>query len=123
MVIECLLKGVTVSSVKREVEVEEDKTVASVILAAIGLDIVLGPVIVAQIQFCSHVVGKLIHVQQTSDFLVGFCVGTIACYLTESVVSRAGAVVKSFVLEHVDFLIIIAEVGIDKLVVRGLAQV
>ena len=54
------------------VEIETHKTETTVELAAIGLDIVVGPVIITDIEFDSHVIDKLIDIEQRLDFIIDF---------------------------------------------------
>ena len=52
-----------VPCIKRIVEVEAYKTETAVSLTAVALDVVVGPVVIAKIQFSSHIVGKLVNVK------------------------------------------------------------
>ena len=63
MIIEHFIEVVPIPGVKGIVEIETDEAEATVGLITVGLDVILGPVIVAEIQFCGHVVAELVDVK------------------------------------------------------------
>ena len=111
------------------VQVEDDEAVAAVMLAAVGLDVVVGPVVVAEEQLGGHVVGELVDVEQLLHLVVSLLHppptggGYFFAQLDDVVEHLVGAVGERCVLEHVDFVVVVAEVGIHELVVIGFAQV
>ena len=122
VVIEHLSRAVfQASAIEGIVEIEEYKAVATVVLAAIGLDIVVGPVVVTKEELCSHIVGELIDVEQILDLVVDTRVIDMLSEVTELVEDLISAIHKRLVLKHINLLIVIAEVGIDELVVVWLA--
>ena len=105
------------------VEVEADKAVATVVTAAVGLDVVVGPVVVEEEQGDSHIVGELIDVEQTLQLIVGACIVDVLAQLIDALEYLVVTILDLLVLESVELLVVVTPVGIGKLVVVGLTQV
>ena len=105
------------------VEVKADKTVTAVVTATVGLDVVVGPVVVVEEHGDGHVVGKLIDVEQGLQFLVGSIVSTVATQLEDALDYHVVAVLELQVLEGIELLVVVTPVGVGKLVVVGLAHI
>ena len=61
---ERIVLAVAPAALEGIVEVEADKAVATVVPAAIGLHVVVGPVIIIEEEGDSHIVGELVDVEQ-----------------------------------------------------------
>ena len=108
------------ATIKCIIEVEEDKAIATVVLTAIGLDIVVWPVIVAKKQLYSHIVGKLVDIEQRFHLIIDAWVINAGGKFAELLKDIFCTILELFVLKHINFIVVITEIGIDKLVVVGL---
>ena len=111
------------SAVESIVEIEKYKTVATVVATAISLHIVVRPVIVSKEELGSHIVGELIDVEQCLYLVIDARVVDTFGKVTELFEDLVSTILKRVVFKHVDLLIVVAEVGIDELVVVRLAHV
>ena len=120
---EGVIATVVPAALEGVVEVEADETVASVVAAAVGLDVVVGPVVVVEVEGDGHVVGELINVEQRLQLLVGSCVGGVLAQFADALDGHVVAVLHRHVLEGVELLVVVAPVGVGEVVVVRLAQV
>ena len=123
MLVKHIDEGVSVPWIESVIEVEADIAEPSVVTTAVSLDVVFWPVVIAKEELCSHIVGKLINIEQPFHFFIDAFIIDALGQLTEMVECFIVAVVELIILKHVNFLIIVAIVRIHKLVVTGLTQV
>ena len=105
------------------VEVEADETVAPVVLAPIAFHVVVGPVVVVEEHGGSHVIGKLVDVEQLAQLFVGSRLVDVLAQLIDALQDTVVTILHDAVLESIQLFIIVAEVGIGKVVVIRFAQV
>ena len=105
------------------VEVEADKAVAPVVLAAVCLDVVVGPVVVVEKHGGGHVVGELVDVEHGLQLVVGTGIVDFAGQFEDAVQYGVVAVFHHHVFEGVEFLVVVAPVGVGEVVVIRLAHV
>ena len=105
------------------VEVEADEAVAPVVAAAVGLHVVVGPVVVVEEHGDGHVVGELVDVEQGDQLVVGPFFVDVPAQFEDAVEHAVVAVFHHHVLEGVELLVVVAEVGVGEAVVVGLAEV
>ena len=74
-------------------------------------------------EFGSHIVGELVDVEQCLHLIVDTWIVDMFGEVTEFIESFVGTVLELIVLKHIYLLIVIAEIGIDELVVGRLTQV
>ena len=109
--------------IKSIVEVVTDEAETAILLTAVCLDIVVGPIVVAKVQLSSHIVGELIHVEQGFHFVVDTSLVDTAAQFDKVFIGNVCAVLELTILKHVYLVVIVAVVGIDKLVVGWFTQV
>ena len=123
MFVKHLVKRIPVPWIESIIEVETDIAEPSVITTAVSLDVVFWPVVITKEQLCSHIVGKLINIEQPFHFFIDALIIDALRQLTEMTECFIVTVIELTILKHVNFLIIVAIVRIHELVVTGLAQV
>ena len=114
---------IEIAQAKGIVEIEADKAVAPIETAAVALDIIVGPVVIAEEHGGGHVVDELVDVEQRLQLFVGAFGIDLSAQLEDAVESDVIAVLYLKVLEGVELLVVIAPVGIGEIVVVGLAEI
>ena len=116
------------TAIEGVVGVEHDETETSAVAMAEGLDVVAQPVVAAQIHLCRHVVHVLVDVEHLADILIDAVVvgvgrqrDELLIYLVIAALLHVERVGRDFKL--VDFIVVPAVVGIDVVLVVGLANV
>ena len=105
------------------VQVEADEAETPVVMAAVGLDIIFRPVVVAEVEFHSHIVDKFVDVEQCLHLVVDTSAVDVLTDVAEVMVGLVVAILECLILESVNFLVVIAPVSVGELVIIGLAQV
>ena len=113
----------TIPGMKGIVEVEAHEAEASVVATAVALGVVLRPVVIAEVEFHGHIVDKLIDVEQCLHLVVDTGAVDVLADVAEVAIGLVVTVLECLVLESVEFLVVVAPVGVGELVVVGLTQV